>query len=234
MRIAELSARSGLSVPTIKFYRREGLLPSGERVSANRVEYGTNHLYRLRLIRALTEIGNLALPSVRMLLEAADDSFQIPSDVLAAVIERSETARCLPARAGRWRAARDQVLRLLTVNGWRVRRGTEAIDAVADVLDCLQDFGQELPADVLAGYVRLAKATVAAEMRLVRRLPPGAIPPAVQVAIFHERLFAALRRLAREDWWSGHGRSTTSEVCETPQRRRPQNGVALPNRSLRH
>ncbi|MEW1839399.1 hypothetical protein AB0392_15725 [Nonomuraea angiospora] len=49
-------------------------------------------------------------------------------------------------------------------------------DAVASVLDCFRDFDQELPPDVVLGYIRLAKATVAAEMRLVRSLPPGVIP----------------------------------------------------------
>ncbi|WP_346281659.1 MerR family DNA-binding transcriptional regulator, partial [Pseudonocardia sp.] len=33
MRMAELSARTGVPIPTIKFYLREGLLPPGERTS---------------------------------------------------------------------------------------------------------------------------------------------------------------------------------------------------------
>jgi DNA-binding transcriptional MerR regulator len=39
MRIAELSRRSGVSVPTIKYYLREGLLPPGERTSPNQALY---------------------------------------------------------------------------------------------------------------------------------------------------------------------------------------------------
>ena len=35
MRIAELSTRSGTSIPTIKYYLREGLLPAGTATGRN-------------------------------------------------------------------------------------------------------------------------------------------------------------------------------------------------------
>ena len=40
MRIAELSSRSGTSIPTIKYYLREGLLPAGEATGRNQADYG--------------------------------------------------------------------------------------------------------------------------------------------------------------------------------------------------
>jgi hypothetical protein len=39
MRISELSKASGVSIPTIKFYLREGLLPQGRLVAANQANY---------------------------------------------------------------------------------------------------------------------------------------------------------------------------------------------------
>ena len=39
MRISELSARSGVSVATIKYYLRERVLPEGERTSATQATY---------------------------------------------------------------------------------------------------------------------------------------------------------------------------------------------------
>jgi DNA-binding transcriptional MerR regulator len=45
MRISELSARSGISVPTIKFYLREGLLPPGSPRAVNQADYGEPHLH---------------------------------------------------------------------------------------------------------------------------------------------------------------------------------------------
>ncbi len=40
MLMAELSRRSGVPVATVKYYLREGLLPSGVTTSATRAEYG--------------------------------------------------------------------------------------------------------------------------------------------------------------------------------------------------
>ena len=39
MRISELSTRSGVPVPTIKYYLREGLVPEGARSSPTQAEY---------------------------------------------------------------------------------------------------------------------------------------------------------------------------------------------------
>ena len=40
MRISELSAQTGVPVPTIKYYLREGLLPEGERSAPTQAAYG--------------------------------------------------------------------------------------------------------------------------------------------------------------------------------------------------
>src|ERR1700682_1693022 len=71
VRIAELSRDSGVPVPTIKYYVREGLLKPGELTSPNQAQYDDSHLRRLRLIRALTEVGRLSVAAVRYLLAAA-------------------------------------------------------------------------------------------------------------------------------------------------------------------
>lgn len=73
MRIGELSRASGVPVPTIKFYLREGLLPAGELTSPNQARYGEAHLRRLHLIRALTDVGGLPLASVGKVVEAVED-----------------------------------------------------------------------------------------------------------------------------------------------------------------
>ena len=73
MRISELSERSGIPIPTIKLYLREGLLFRGKRTARNQAEYSDEHIRRLHLIRALTEVGGLSLTAVRNVLEAIDD-----------------------------------------------------------------------------------------------------------------------------------------------------------------
>ncbi len=64
MRMAALSEASGVPVPTIKFYLREGLLPPGHRTSPNQSQYDDEHVRRLALIRSLTEIGGYSLATV--------------------------------------------------------------------------------------------------------------------------------------------------------------------------
>ncbi len=46
MRISELSRRSGVSIPTIKYYLRDGLLPAGRATAANQADYDEDHLRR--------------------------------------------------------------------------------------------------------------------------------------------------------------------------------------------
>jgi len=72
MRVGELSRRSGVPVPTIKYYLREGLLPAGVLTSPNQAHYDDEHLRRLRLVRALVDVGDLSIAGVREVLVALD------------------------------------------------------------------------------------------------------------------------------------------------------------------
>ncbi len=72
MRVGELSKRSGVPVPTIKYYLREGLLPAGVLTSPNQAHYDEEHLRRLRLVRALVDVGGLSIATVRDVLAAVD------------------------------------------------------------------------------------------------------------------------------------------------------------------
>ena len=73
MRMAELSRESGVAIATIKYYQREGLLPPGALTSPNQARYGPAHVRRLRLVRALTEVGGLSVADVRDVLAAIDE-----------------------------------------------------------------------------------------------------------------------------------------------------------------
>ena len=67
----ELSEASGVPVATIKFYLRERLLPAGERTHPNQSVYGDAHLRRLRLIRALIDVGGLSVAAARAVISRA-------------------------------------------------------------------------------------------------------------------------------------------------------------------
>ena len=78
MRISELCRTSGVAVPTIKYYLREGLLPEGERTSATQAAYRDLHLQRLRVVRALIESG-VSIAETRQVLEALDHPPEKPA-----------------------------------------------------------------------------------------------------------------------------------------------------------
>jgi DNA-binding transcriptional MerR regulator len=92
MRVAELSRRSGVSLPTIKYYLREGLLPQGERTSPNQAQYDEGHVRRLRLIRALVEVGNLSIAETREVLASIDS----PGKTLHETLGKAQQAVTAP------------------------------------------------------------------------------------------------------------------------------------------
>ena len=93
MRVGELSRRSGVSVASIKYYLREGLLPAGERTSPNQASYDDGHLRRLRMIRALIDVGGLSVVATRDVPAAVDDP-----DLPLFVAQHRTTCRRTPAR----------------------------------------------------------------------------------------------------------------------------------------
>jgi DNA-binding transcriptional MerR regulator len=66
-RIDELAQRAGVAVDTIRYYQREGVLPSGER-NGRTLRYGPEHLERLERVRAL-QARRFSLAAIRALLE---------------------------------------------------------------------------------------------------------------------------------------------------------------------
>lgn len=196
MRISELSAASGVSLPTVKFYLREGLLQPGEAVARNQAVYDDHHLRRLRLIRALTEVGKLSLGEVKAVLDAAGDPSVPVHDMLGVAQYALETAT--PAAIEP--RATEIVDAAINMLGWRVSDDAPARRSIAHAVEVLRslDWAVE-PAD-LARYGkavdRLAEREVAISddttdrERLVERMVVG--------SVVFEAILAAFRRLAQE------------------------------------
>ncbi|MHC4390202.1 MAG: MerR family transcriptional regulator [Planctomycetota bacterium] len=92
--MAELSERSGVSVPTIKYYLREGLLPAGRKHNKNLSLYGDDHLARLRLIELLKNALAIPLAEVRGVLDTLDQlSSSPPRRPALAVLDVAERLR---------------------------------------------------------------------------------------------------------------------------------------------
>ncbi len=72
MKISELSAKTGVTIPTLKFYLREGLLAPGELSSPNQADYGEAHVRRAALIRALREVAGLSIAKIATIVAAVE------------------------------------------------------------------------------------------------------------------------------------------------------------------
>lgn len=73
--IGEAARRSGVKVPTIRYYEHIGLLPAASRTEANRRLYGRGDLRRLAFIRHARELG-FEVDAIRTLLSLQDDPQQ--------------------------------------------------------------------------------------------------------------------------------------------------------------
>ncbi|MEX5276395.1 MerR family transcriptional regulator [Kocuria sp. CPCC 205261] len=68
-----LAEVSNTTTASIKFYRREGLLPAGTRLTATRQDYDHGHVECLQLIRVLREEAGATIPDIRALVTVIDD-----------------------------------------------------------------------------------------------------------------------------------------------------------------
>lgn len=200
MLVSELSNRSGVSVASIKFYIREGLLPAGRTTSRTRADYTDAHVDRLRLIRALLDIGGLSIAAARSVIEVIDDGVV---DADGAV--RQALGALGPAPADRadaaFVAARREVAELVNGLGWVVEHEAPALDLLAEALRTLRSNYGMVPVDVLIPYADVAHRLAETEMAI---RPPtddrGVIVEwAVTGTVVFERVLAAWRRLAHED-----------------------------------
>lgn len=73
--IGEAARRSGVKVPTIRYYEQIGLLPVPPRTEGNRRTYDADDLRRLAFIRHARELG-FEIAAIRTLLTLQDDPNQ--------------------------------------------------------------------------------------------------------------------------------------------------------------
>lgn len=71
MAIGDLSRKTGVKVPTIRYYEGIGLLPPPPRSEGNRRLYGAKAVDRLRFIRHARELG-FEVDAIRELLNLAE------------------------------------------------------------------------------------------------------------------------------------------------------------------
>ncbi|WP_435810341.1 MerR family transcriptional regulator [Streptomyces mirabilis] len=202
---------------TIKYYRREGLLPEGRALNPTAVEYGEEHIQRLRLIRSLIQLGGLSVARTREVLDAVDrplDAFETLGVVHHALpVPSAETNgksgadnedgpgaesaadEAVPGGA----AARVEAL--IENMGWQISDASPHRPALAESLAALSRLGTDYTADDLIPYARLATSTADLDFAQLDGLEDriALAERAVVLTVLFEPVVRLLRRLAQED-----------------------------------
>jgi DNA-binding transcriptional MerR regulator len=205
MKISELSRTSGVSLPTVKYYLREGLLPPGRSLGRNQAEYDEAHLRRLRLIRALIDVGGLSVAGVRQVLQAVDDAELPGHHLLGTAHEAIAGAPRADRTTPGWRAARAEAARVVADRGWRVHANAPALDQLADAIAALRELGQQDMLAMVDDYAEATERLARQEVSLVlaRGDRAAMVEGLVTGTVLGEAVLTALRRLAQEHTSAG-------------------------------
>ncbi|GAA3651272.1 MerR family transcriptional regulator [Streptomyces chitinivorans] len=201
MRIGELARRTGVPVPTIKYYLREGLLPPGERTSPNQVRYAETHIRRLKLIRAMLEVGGLSIAAAREVLAEVDSPGRALHGMLGAAQSAVSRAAAERGTEEEWERAEREVSELVRRHGWAAKPGNPGWRALVQIVVTYRDLGRGELLDLLDRYAEAAGELALAELDMVARAPSadGKVEGVVLGTVLGDAAMAALRRIAQED-----------------------------------
>lgn len=203
MRMAELARRSQLSVPTIKYYLREGLLQPGRRTNVNQAVYDQGHLDRLRLIRALTSVAGLPLSTVRDVVEAVSgqasevDAMAVIQDTLIGDVDVDDTA------------ASAILDRAITARGWRCETSSPAYRSAVSAVALLSAEDLTPILDRLDSYVEAAESVGRIDLEAIGDAdsPEERIRGVVLGSVLRRPLLDALVLLAQQHFAQNLNRS---------------------------
>jgi len=196
MWMSELAQRSGLPVPTIKYYLRDGLLPAGEAVGATRARYDDSHVRRLRLVRALTDVAGMRLEDVRRVLAAIDDPTLSRHEAIGSAHTRLAPLVTHSSSA----AQQSRVKDLLDRHDWELAEHSSHRDALAGALAALADLGHPPSDELLDVYAQAAELVSERDVSsLAETDRAGATEHAVVSTLLLEPVLLILRRIAQEN-----------------------------------
>lgn len=200
MRISELSDATGISVATIKYYLREGLLPAADKRGARLTEYDERHVRRLQLIRLLREVGSIPIDGLKRLVGASERTDVAIHGVFAAAADALAVA---PPPAGPLRpATRALADQVITAAGWtNVRPDSPDRENLAATLELIASYDTHPrdPAEI-EPYVRFADQIASYEIGHLDDAKDrvGLLEEMVVGQVVFGQVLATLRRLAEE------------------------------------
>ncbi|GAB3422629.1 MerR family transcriptional regulator [Flindersiella endophytica] len=201
MRIAELSRLTGVPVPRIKYYIREGLVDHGERTQFNQATYDESHVKRVKLLRALVSIGGLSIAHTREVLETLDEPNPSIDYVLGHAMPRTDLEKP-PRTDENGQKAAAALAALMERRGWRQpERESAGARSFVEAAASLYDLGLEHLLDELDAYASAAESVAAADLAMVARMrePAAILESAVVGTVLCEILLTGLRRMAHSN-----------------------------------
>ncbi|WP_419707850.1 MerR family transcriptional regulator [Promicromonospora sp. NFX87] len=197
--MAELSERSGVPAPTIRYYLREGLLAPGHFTSPNQAAYDDSHVRRLRLVRALLEVGGLSVEAAKGVISAMAAKSGNEFGVLGQVQYGLSVGRG-PAGADLPPDAVERVNDLIARQGWQVRDHNPARAALASALVTLQEIGRDELLAALDSYAAAADTLARRETDELLALDgeEARAEAVIAATVLGDAVLSALRRLAQE------------------------------------
>lgn len=212
MRISDLSRETGVPVATIKFYLREHLLPPGRSTAATQAEYGQAHVDRLRLVRALTDVGRMPLATVRWVLDVVDNAAATTAEAVGAAHDS------LPPLVRHGDEPPARALRVIDDVGWAVDPASSSLWQLEAALAAAQEVGLPLGPERLAVYAGAALDVARVDVADVPRTgPQEAVHYVVVGTVLYEPVLLALRRLAQQHLYAGGAREGVGEDAEGPR-----------------
>ncbi len=196
----QLSEAAGVSVASIKYYLREGLLPAGDPSAGHRAHYDATHLERLRLIRALRDVGKVPVATIAAVFQAMQQGGR-PFSVVAKAMDAM--AQSAPKRSRQLEQARTELVAMLETLGVTVRGNSGALQDLAAALVQLREMRGELPVERLLPYAQsaraLAKLETEANQDVFSRDTATLLRTVVLGTVLFEPILLALRRVMHED-----------------------------------
>lgn len=200
MRISELAARTAVSVATLKYYLREGLLHRGTLTAPNQAHYDESHVSRVQLLRLLREIGGVPISRLRAFVEVLE---QGGIELIDAMVAAANALAPEPPPPGPLAdTARDMVSSLIESAGWTgIRADAPDRENLRGVIEVIIASGtHEERMGVLEAYIAAADQIARFEVADLddQADRDSLLSQMVVGQVLFGQLLATLRRLAEE------------------------------------
>jgi DNA-binding transcriptional MerR regulator len=199
VKISEVCRLTGVTVSTMKYYLREGLVHGGDRVESNQTAYDDTHVHRVKLVRALIETGGLSIAATKRVLSTLDSDDTSLAHTFEVAQHALGVGGASPGTADP--GARDRIVELAATHGWKTTGGNPGFEVAARTLDAFSTIGFAPSGEFLDAYASAAAAIARADLiALTTRTRPDLVAELMVVGtVLGDALIAGLRRLAQEN-----------------------------------